>query len=382
MKARHIPKPALRVGLDARLAFRRGVGTYTAQLAIALACVCPDLELLLLNAPSELKNALDGSSARFMDIPVRHPALYEQFSLPSLARRERLDLLHYTDNSGALFARSPYVLTLHDAMMVRHSSESHDGATLKQRMVGFYKRFTAGPSGRSARLVLTVSESSKRDIVRLLGVPEDHVRVVPEGVEAERFKRPRAFRKSRRRRPVILVQGAVDQRKNIPGVLRTAAVLKGKGVDCTFRVIGYPMADFKRAGYVSLAKSLGVEKNVEWAGQIESDRLPGEYWDADLFLYASLWEGFGLPVLEAFVAGTPVVASDTTSIPEVAGNAARLADPRDADALAAEIRKVLTGPSLRETLVERGKKRASLFTWEKTAKKTAEVYHEAAGVAR
>jgi len=229
LKARRLSKPGLRVGLDARLAFRRGVGTYTAQLAMALARVENGLQLFLLNAPPLLKERLQGSRARFLDVASVNPILYEQFQLPSMAHRESLDLLHYTDNSGAVFASAPYVLTLHDAMMMRPGAETHDGATLRQRAVGFYKRWVACPSGRAARLVLTVSEYSKRDISERMGLSPEKIRVVPEGVDAGAFAQPRRSKKHANAFPVVLVQGAVDKRKNIPGVLKTAAFLKGRG---------------------------------------------------------------------------------------------------------------------------------------------------------
>jgi glycosyltransferase involved in cell wall biosynthesis len=363
--------------LDARLAFQRGVGTYTAQLAIALARHERDIELTLINAPSTLKNVLQGASVRFLDVPLLNAALYEQVRLPALARKEKLSLLHYTDNSGSIMRSTPYVVTLHDAMMTRPIAETFDGTTLRQRLVGLYKRWFAAPSGRKAKLVLTVSEAAKRDLVEKMGLPDEKIRVVYEGVDVESFARSRGFRKSSRKCPLVLVQGAVDKRKNIPSVLETAARLKAKREECSFRVIGSSLEEFARAGYVRLAESLGVADRVQWAGQVPSDGMAKEYWNADVFFYPSLWEGFGLPVLEAFAAGTPVVASNTTSIPEVAGNAACLADPTNPEALALAIQRVIQFPKLRKTLIAKGFQRVNRFTWEKTALKTVEVYREA-----
>lgn len=377
MKARRVSKPLLRVGLDARLAFQRGVGTYTAQLAIALARHDRDIELTLINAPSALKNALQGASTGFLDVPLLNAALYEQIRLPALAQKEKWSLLHYTDNSGSIMWTTPYVVTLHDAMMTRPIAETFDGTTLRQCLVGFYKRWCAAPSGRKAKLVLTVSEAAKRDLVERIGLPNEKIRVVYEGVDAESFARPRFFRKSPRKFPLVLVQGALDKRKNIPGIFETAARLKAKRVECSFRVIGCSREDFNRAGYVRLAESLGVADRVEWAGQVPLDGMAREYWNADVFFYPSLWEGFGLPVLEAFAAGTPVVASNTTSIPEVAGKAACLADPTNPEELALAIQRVLRLPKLRKTLITKGFQQADRFTWEKTALKTAEIYREA-----
>lgn len=365
------------MGLDARLAYRRGVGTYTARLALALAHDRSGVRLTLINAPEPLRKALAGAPVRWAETDASNPVLYEQFRLPALLRREGLDFIHYTDNSGPVLGDAPFVVTMHDAMMTRSLFRTHDGATFRQRMVGLYKHWTATPTARGARIVLTVSEHAKKDLVEKLGVPAGKVRVVPEGVERSAFERPASFRPSHRARMRVLAQGAADKRKNIPGVLRACAYLKAKGVEATFRIIGYPREVFARSGYVALAEKLGVADRVEWAGEVPSQDLAREYWEADVFLYASLWEGFGLPVLEAFAAGTPVVASNVTAIPEVAGNAARLADPTDPEALGEALREVLGRPSLRKTLVGLGAERCRLFTWDRTARETARVYLEA-----
>ncbi len=372
------PARVLRIGLDARLAFRRGVGTYAAQLALALAERERGLELFLLSAPPELKELLKGSKAQFRDPSPRQPALYEQTALPALARRERLDLLHYTDNTASVFWETPYVLTLHDTMMTRPLSETVDHPTFRQRFLFLYKRWAAPESARGARMVVTISKFSKDSIVRKFSVDPDRVRVVPEGVEVEAYRRPAGWPKPGAGPVRLLAQGAVDPRKNVPNILRTAQVLKRGGISFRLRIIGAPREEFERAGYVALAQKWGVANEVEWAGWVGADQLARQYWDADLFFYPSLWEGFGLPVLEAFAAGTPVVTSNGSSLPEVAGDAALLVRPDDPEAMGAGILGLLKRPARLRALAAKGIRRAKSFTWEATADLTAALYHEAA----
>jgi len=252
--------------------------------------------------------------------------------------------------------------------------------TWRQRLLHAYKKWITPESARSARLVLTVSQFSRRSLAEDFGIPEDRIRVIPEGVDATAFTRPEGFSSRPRSAYRILVQGAVDPRKNLSVVFTCAANLRRAGVDFRLCILGAPKTEFERAGYVLEAEKAGVGDRVDWPGCVDPTHLPRWYWDSDLFLYPSLWEGFGLPVLEAFAAGTPVVASDQSAIPEVAGDAARLVNPRDPQAMARVVREVLTHTATQHSLVARGLKRAQLFTWEATAELTAAAYREAAGV--
>jgi glycosyltransferase involved in cell wall biosynthesis len=373
------PRP-LRVGLDMRLAFKRGVGTYAARLLMALAASPRNLDLVAVNAPPDLKAILRDTPVRWADTPPTHPALYEQTGLPAVARREKLDLLHYVDNSATVLWNTPYVLTLHDAMVRRPLKETIFHPTWRQRFLHLYKRMTVPESARSARLVLTVSQHSKRDLVSAFRVPEDRIRVIPEGVDAATFARPKDYGRRLRGPARILIQGALDPRKNLLRIFAAGAILRRSGVDFRMTVIGAPKADFQRAGITGEADRIGIGNLIEWPGRVSTEDLPRWYWESDLFLYPSLWEGFGLPVLEAFAAGTPVVASNVAAIPEVAGNAAYLVDPTDTQALARAIQEVLERPVTARSLVSRGLKRARSFTWEVTAELTAAAYREAAEV--
>jgi glycosyltransferase involved in cell wall biosynthesis len=218
---------------------------------------------------------------------------------------------------------------------------------------------------------LTVSDYSKNRIVWQMRVPEERIFVTPEGVDLKLFrplkrKPPKLFK--------ILVHGAADERKNIPNILRAAQMMVSQGKVFQMIIIGMDENELKCTDYVQQVIDLGLGSQVEWAGNVPPWTLNQVYADVDLFLYPSLMEGFGLPVLEAFACGVPVITSNTTSLPEVAGNAGMLVDPKRPEAIAKAIGQMMKSKALRKQYVRRGLSRAKQFSWEKTAKMTLKVY--------
>jgi glycosyltransferase involved in cell wall biosynthesis len=361
----------LHIGIDARLAYRRGVGTYSANLILALSKVDRKNRYSIFNAPDNLKRQVP--SARFHWIPVRfsNAAHYEQVLLPRAARKQGVDLLHYTDNSATAIDPIPFVVTLHDTMHTRPLSEVRPKPTFRHRLVYSYKKWAIARSVPRARAILTVSEFSKGQILKHMGVEGAKVFVTPEGVDRQVFKRA-SHKPSKLFK--ILVHGAADERKNISNVLKAAKILGGKHKKFQMVIVGMDAQELKCTRYLNEEISLGVGHQVEWAGNVPSELLNRVYAEADLFLYPSRLEGFGLPLLEAFACGVPVVASETSSLPEVAGKAALLVDPESPQAIAKAVKQMMERPALRKRYVQRGLKRAALFSWEKTARKTLEVY--------
>ena len=204
-----------------------------------------------------------------------------------------------------------------------------------------------------------------------MGIPEERIFVTPEGVDLKLF---RAVKRKPMKLFKILVHGAADERKNIPNILKAAKLLVKQGKVFQMVIIGMDENELKCTNYIEQVIDMGLGSQVEWAGNVPPWTLNQVYADVDLFLYPSLMEGFGLPVLEAFACGVPVIASDTTSLPEVAGNAALLVDPKSPEAIAKAIQQMMKSKSLRKLYVQRGLRRAKQFTWEKTAKMTLKVY--------
>ncbi len=361
----------LKIGFDARLAYRRGVGTYTANLLLALSRVDRQNQYAVFNAPEELRVQIHNPRFEWVDLPFGNPAQYEQWLLPKAARERGLDFLHYTDNSGTTFTDFPFVLTLHDAMHVRPLSRVRPKPSLWYRLVYAYKQWVVPRSARKAGQILTVSEYSKKEIERTTGVPEEKITITLEGVDRKAFAQ-------KRRKPSklfkILVHGAADDRKNLSNILKAAQIWKAKNLPFQLLIVGMDEAELKSTRYLQEAIDLDLGNLLEWVGNVTHDILRAIYADVDLFLYPSRLEGFGLPVLEAFSSGVPVVTSKTTSLPEVAGNAAALVDPENPEDIAQCVEKLYRKPALRKALVVKGLARAKQFTWEKTAQLTLPVY--------
>jgi glycosyltransferase involved in cell wall biosynthesis len=382
----------VRIGFDARLAWRRGVGTYTANLLLALSRVDSYNDYFVFGAPPDLKKAIANKRFKYLDPAVehvsrlfrslaRHPAFYEQFWLPGMLLKHELDLLHYTDNSATVTADVPYVVTVHDTMFRRPLSEAYPRATFRQRLVDLYKKAVVPLAARNALAVLTVSEYSKKDIVKELRVPEERVFVTLEGVDREVFSPPvRGVKNAGKKggQPVVLVHGAEDERKNVFNILKAASILLKKGRPVTVMILGMDEKSLERCGVARHIREWGLTPYLQPMGYVSGKLLPETYRRADVFLYASRWEGFGLPVLEAFACGVPVVASNATSLPEVAGEAALLVNPEKPGEIADAVERVIAKPAAARALVRKGFARVKQFTWDRTARMTIDVYRRAA----
>lgn len=262
-----------------------------------------------------------------------------------LAREAKgLDLLHCPTFRGPVRSDVPVVVTVHDLAVLRHPGTFNQWTRR-------YSRFAVPRVARAARLVIAVSEFTKRELVELLGLPEDRVRVIPNGVEP-------VFTPAgpRTEGDYVLAVGTLEPRKNL-AIAQQAA----QSLAVPLRVVG--------------ASGWGGVKIDGWVGRASDEELASLYRGARCLVYPSLYEGFGIPVLEAMACGTPVVTSRGGATEEVAGGAAVLVDPRDPDSVAAGIEEAV---ARRDELVPLGLARAAKFTWERAAADHRRVYEEAA----
>ncbi len=279
---------------------------------------------------------------------VYRDAVWYPLVLPRRAREARVDVLHCPTFRGPLRPPAcPLVVTVHDLAVLRHPETFN----LWTRQ---YSRLCVSRVARAARLVIAVSEHTKRDVVELLGVTEERIRVVPNGV-GEAFSPEGPAEDG----DYVLAVGTVEPRKNLA---RLSEATRRLGVE--LRVVGA-----KGWGHVELGA--GVRR----LGRVSDDELARLYRGARCLAYPSLYEGFGIPILEAMASGTPVVTSRGGATEEVAGAAAILVDPRDTAAIAAGIDEAA---ARRAELVPAGLERAREFSWAVTARRTVEAYREAA----
>lgn len=300
---------------------------------------------------------------------VRIP--WEQLLAPLLLRWNGAHLFHGTLNVAPLACSVPSIVTIHDLAFIRFPGTFR---SYNRTYLDFATRISA----RRATRILAVSEHTRREVVGLLGVPPERVVVTPNAARAHfRPPDPAALAAFRTQRSLperfVLYVGTLEPRKNLTTLLEAYSriaqehrvpLLVGGGKGWMYAPV------FERL------ETLGLRDQVHFVGYIEEQELPLWYAAATLFVFPSLYEGFGMPPLEAMACGTPVVTSNRSSLPEVVGDAGLMVSPTDVDALATAIARLLTDAALREVLRERGLERARLFSWRVTAERTLAVYNE------
>ncbi len=328
--------------------------------------------------------ALDGWQHRFRSaglfgraIGTVSDLLWTHAWLPVILLNRTVDLLHIPAFVGPLVAPCPTVVTVHDVTYLLYPS--HFSRWWSTYLGAIMPRVL-----RSAAAIITVSEHSKQDIVKFYGVPDEKVRVVPNGVDHARFH-PGAVLAPAWAQSVglndnyVLHVGTLAHRKNIPTLIRAIAHLRDQGEWGARRLVlaGSENRAIQGADEVfRCIAELDLKSSVVLAGHVSDENLPGLYRNASLLVMPSLYEGFGFPVLEAMASGTPVICSNTSSLPEVGGDAVIYIEPQDHLGLAAAISEVLSRPSLSQEMQQKGLKRASQFGWQRAARETIGVYRE------
>jgi len=301
--------------------------------------------------------------------------LWEQTSLPWSALQAKADLLHALAFVAPLACPLPTVVTVYDLSFLLYPA-------VFNWLNRLYLSAMTPPSVRKARRVIAISESTKRDLVRLMHIPPERVDVVYPGLEPDikPIEDPAALAAFRRRHNLpdhfVLFVGTLEPRKNADALVRAYGLLRRRGVVRHALVLAGSRGWRYESIFAAIEES-GVADDVILPGYVAREELAFWYSAADIFVYPSLYEGFGLPVLEAMACGTPVITSTASSLPEVAGDAACLVDPNDTGGLAEAIEHVLTQADVRAEMSAKGRQRAATFTWERMAQSTRNVYEKA-----
>jgi glycosyltransferase involved in cell wall biosynthesis len=285
-------------------------------------------------------------------------------STPVLALRDRLDLFHATYVLPPVLPCAS-VVTVHDITFALHPEWFTE--RLRARLA-----LLVPLSMRRARRIIAISENTKRDIVAQYHVDPEKITVT---YLAPRPAFCRAQDTAPARERFWLYVGNVEPRKNIETVIRALAILRQEGVEVPLVIAGKP--GYLYGSVLELIDALAVGRLVDFRGYVPDAELLDLYAKCTALLHPALYEGFGLTPLEAMYQGTPVIASNASSVPEVAGDAALLIEPCDANAWASRMRDILDHPELRTDLATRGRRRAQAFSWERCASETVEVYADA-----
>jgi glycosyltransferase involved in cell wall biosynthesis len=295
--------------------------------------------------------------------------LGEQTLLPVLAAHAGVDLMHSMASTAPLWGHFRRVVTVHDLIYARFP-EAHSGMREKGMKV------LVPLAARRSDRVIADSRSTREDLMGLLGVKAERIDVVPLGLGTVRREAPLPERDVRARlelgeRRVVLSLSAKRPHKNLLALIGALARIRSE--DRPVLVLpGYPTAH--EAELRSRAHELGVDDDVRFPAWVSADELEGLWAIAEAFVFPSLYEGFGLPVLEAMARGVPVACSNASSLPEVAGDAALLFDPRDESAIVGALERLLSDQALADRLRALGSERVREFTWERTARLTLDSY--------
>ncbi|MGB9133422.1 MAG: glycosyltransferase family 4 protein [Methanosarcina sp.] len=234
---------------------------------------------------------------------------------------------------------------------------------------------------KKAEKIITISEFSKTDIIKYIKVPEENIEIIPPAVDYNLYYPNRNRKVLKKYRieedeQVVLYVGAEDPRKNVHFLINSFSKLKSKILKVKLLKVGLPNDVGVRGKLLKHIESLNLQKDVIFTGHVPESELAEIYNAVDLFVFPSLYEGFGMPPLEAMACGTPVITSNTSSLPEVVGEAAITVDPYDVDEFAEEMYEVLTNEEFRKEMMKKGLERSKTFTWDNSAKKMLKVYEE------
>jgi glycosyltransferase involved in cell wall biosynthesis len=358
-----------------------GIGRYAVELLRAIAVLPGAPEIVLLSTEREDVHGLWQSFERHA-LPGCHllPALMTlgNLALGDAARRYKLDVLHDPNGIAPFLGprgRTRRVVTIHDAFAYVYP-QAHN------RLDNWRYRWMLPRAARAADAVLTDSRHSRADLLRFLHVPEQKVHVTPLGIDP-RFaphsdgpQRQTVLARYGIEWPYVLYVGGINARKNIARLFEAFARVHERLPQMRLVVAG--KRQWQTGEIDAVFQRLGLERCVHFTGYVADADLPALYSAAELFVFPSLYEGFGLPPLEAMACGTPVVASNVSSLPEVVGDAALTVDPHDIPGLAAAIERALRDQELRVELRSRGLQRVKMFSWSVVAGETVALYHGSA----
>jgi glycosyltransferase involved in cell wall biosynthesis len=368
----------MRIGIDATALPPQpvGAGNYMIQLIRALAGLETGHHFTVFAHPHG-RALIDQPSLLGIEwsiVAEKGPAqrlAWEQTAFPALIRDARVDLLHSLHYTRPLVLPCPSVVTFHD-MTFFLFPELH--TRLKRLFFPNAIRFSA----RAANALIAVSESTRRDAIRLLKLPPEKIWTVPLGVTPDYHpvRDPVLLGSTRQKYHLpdrfLLFVGTVEPRKNLPLLLRVYRRLVDTGLEIPLVIVG-------RLGWMydqvfALIETLGLKERIHFAGYLPDQDLPMIYNLAELLVYPSIYEGFGLPPLEALACGTPVITTAVSSLPEHVGEGGLLVPPGDEQALFQALQQTITDPQLRQELARRGPPQAAQFTWKRTAQATLQVY--------
>ena len=368
----------MRIAIDARKLHDFGIGTYVRNLVHWLARLDKKNEFILFCQPGDCEQ-IEQLGTNFRPVPVRshNYSVAEQLTVPLAITRSKADLFHAPHYVLPALTPCRSMVTIHDCIHLMFPQY------LPGRLAHLYAKVSFWIAANRSARILTVSEASKRDILRFFPISSDKVDVIYNAID-DRFNHTPVqidIDRVRERYQIndrfLLYSGNVKPHKNLERLIDAFNRLRQEGFnDIKLLITGSEVS--RHATLRRAVHRYNLHNQVRFLGFLSAGTLAILYRLADAFVFPSLYEGFGLPPLEAMASGTPVLTSNLSSLPEVVGDAALLIDPYDPASIAEGLGRILSDHKLRTVLVERGRKRGATFSWEASVKRILATYHQVA----
>jgi glycosyltransferase involved in cell wall biosynthesis len=364
----------MKIGIDARMFSTRftGIGRCTFELTKRFFELRPDWQWVLWMNQPEFDAYEFPSNVKKVLVNAKHYSLAEQTRFWRMIEHEKCDLVHFMHFNVPFLYRKKYIATIHDLTLSYYPGY---GTSWLKKFV--YKRIMHNTATTAAHLV-AVSENTKKDLMQMHGVASEKITRIYNGIDLAGFTStdPKELDEIKKEHSIgkyyLFYAGNWKQHKNVPFLVKTFAGLAHLYPDLQLVLTG--KADGSSDDVEALVKELNIETQVICVGYVSEEALKALYTGAVAFVFPTLYEGFGLPALEAMAVETPVITSDRSSLPEVCGDAALYFDPENEDDFAAALQTFLDNSELAHQLVEKGEQQVKKFDWDTAAQQFLEVY--------
>jgi len=372
----------MKIGIEGQRLFRKkkhGMDMVALELIKNLQKIDTHNEYVIFVKPDEDNTCIPTApNFKIVELGGGPYPIWEQIALPIAAKKEGCELLHCTSNTGPIYSKVPLITTLHDIIYLESVSILKKSGTWYQKFGNMYRRWVVPPVVKKSKKVVTVSNFEKERIKSFMGLG-DNLTAIYNGV-GKHFRKitdenilTHAKQKYKLPDNFMFFLGNTDPKKNTPNVLKAFADFNNRS-GIKYKLV---MLDYEENALMQVLNDIGhpeLRAEIVMAGYVPNIEMPAIINQCKVFLYPSLRESFGIPILEGMACGVPVITSNTSSMPEIAGDAAILVDPYKSDEIVAAIEHILTDEAFRLSLCEKGIERAAQFSWQHMAEKYLELY--------
>ena len=376
-----------KVYIEAQRLFRKqkhGMDVVALELLQRLSKINTEFSLTVI-VKEDIDHCLKDTAS--LSIQTLKPGFYpiwEQFTLPRFLTNNTPGLLHCTGNTAPLWGKSPLLITIHDLIFLEENYLfKKDGGSLYQRFGNFYRSLIVPIAAKRAKYIITVSEFQRQLIMRKLKVPADKISVVYNGADERFFERAENHVLNTILKkynidgfPYFFFLANTEPRKNTEGVIRAFSIFCKEYPQYNHHLVIKGLTDEILQKKIIACNAENFASRIHRVGYIDYADLPGLYQGAAMLWFPSFTEGFGLPIVEAMAVGTPVITSNTSVMPEIAGDAALYVDPYQPEELVHQADKILSNQLLREDLITKGKKNALRFNWADSVNNLLGIYNK------